>query len=84
MSDQHDLVQRAAHVLPGGVLGSHRSGTGLEFVVREARGAYLRDASGRRYLDYRSAPDPCCSVTPIPPWWPLSSGSSPATPRTCS
>jgi glutamate-1-semialdehyde 2,1-aminomutase len=34
------------------VLGSHRSGPGLEFVVREARGAYLWDHNGRRYLDY--------------------------------
>src|SRR5437899_1038834 len=52
MSDQTDLLQRAARVLPGGVLGSHRSGPGLEFVVREGRGAYLWDMSGRRYLDY--------------------------------
>src|SRR3989475_2897622 len=52
MSDQTDLLQRAADVLPGGVLGSHRSGPGLEFVVREGRGAYLWDMSGRRYLDY--------------------------------
>src|SRR5882724_9610141 len=52
MSDQEDLLRRAAAVLPGGVLGSHRSGPGLEFVVREGRGAYLWDMSGRRYLDY--------------------------------
>jgi glutamate-1-semialdehyde 2,1-aminomutase len=52
MSDQGDLLRRAAEVLPGGVLGSHRSGPGLEFVVREARGAYLWDLTGRRYLDY--------------------------------
>ena len=52
MGDQQDLIQRAERVLPGGVLGSHRSGAGLEFVVREARGPYLWDASGRRYLDY--------------------------------
>jgi glutamate-1-semialdehyde 2,1-aminomutase len=52
MSDQNDLLQRAGRVLPGGVLGSHRSGPGLEFVVREARGAYLWDMNGRRYLDY--------------------------------
>src|SRR5438094_349032 len=50
MSDQTDLLQRAARLLPGGVLGSHRSGPGLEFVVREGRGAYLWDMSGRRYL----------------------------------
>ena len=52
MSDQKDLLARAARVLPGGVLGSHRSGPGLEFVVREGRGAYLWDMNGRRYLDY--------------------------------
>ena len=37
MSDQKDLLERAARVLPGGVLGSHRAGPGLEFVVREGR-----------------------------------------------
>ena len=52
MTDQNDLLERAARVLPGGILGSHRSGPGLEFVVREARGAYLWDMNGRRYLDY--------------------------------
>jgi glutamate-1-semialdehyde 2,1-aminomutase len=52
MSDLPDIVQRAARVFPGGVLGSHRNGPGLEFVVREARGAYLWDTNGRRYIDY--------------------------------
>src|ERR671930_319569 len=52
MSDLSDIVQRAARVFPGGVLGSHRSGPGLEFVVREGRGAYLWDTDGRRYIDY--------------------------------
>jgi glutamate-1-semialdehyde 2,1-aminomutase len=52
MTDSADLLARAARVLPGGVLGSHRHGPGLEFVVREARGAYLWDTSGRRYLDH--------------------------------
>ena len=52
MTDRDDLLRRAAQVLPGGVLGSHRSGPGLEFVVREGRGAYLWDMNGRRYLDY--------------------------------
>lgn len=52
MSELSDLVQRAARVFPGGVLGSHRSGAGLEFVVREARGPYLWDTTGRRYIDY--------------------------------
>ncbi len=52
MSDLGDIVQRAGRVFPGGVLGSHRSGPGLEFVVREGRGAYLWDTAGRRYIDY--------------------------------
>ena len=52
MTDQNELLKRAAHVLPGGVLGNHRSGPGLEFVVKEGRGAYLWDTNGRRYLDY--------------------------------
>src|SRR5438105_9789298 len=52
MTDQNELLKRAAQVLPGGVLGGHRSGPGLEFVVKEGRGAYLWDMNGRRYLDY--------------------------------
>ena len=52
MSDAGDFVKRALRVLPGGVLGSHRSGEGLELVVKEGRGAYLWDTSGRRYIDY--------------------------------
>ncbi len=52
MTDQSHLLRRAAQVLPGGLLGSHRSGPGLEFVVREGRGAYLWDVTGRRYIDY--------------------------------
>ena len=51
MSDR-DLIRRAARVLPGGVLGSHAHVPGLELVVREGRGAYLWDTTGRRYLDY--------------------------------
>ncbi|MGH7389068.1 MAG: aspartate aminotransferase family protein [Candidatus Rokuibacteriota bacterium] len=52
MSELSDLVQRAARVFPGGVLGSHRNGPGLEFVVREGRGAHLWDTNGRRYIDH--------------------------------
>jgi glutamate-1-semialdehyde 2,1-aminomutase len=52
MTPQDDLITRAARVLPGGVLGSHRSGPGLEFVVKDARGSHLWDADGRRYIDY--------------------------------
>ena len=43
MTDQAELLRRAEQVLPGGILGSHRSGPGLEFVVKEGRGAYLWD-----------------------------------------
>lgn len=52
MSELSDLVQRASRVFPGGVLGGHRNGPGLEFVVREGRGAHLWDTTGRRYIDY--------------------------------
>jgi glutamate-1-semialdehyde 2,1-aminomutase len=52
MSDQNSLLQRASRVLPGGVLGSHRSSRDLEFVVHEGRGPYLWDVAGRRYIDY--------------------------------
>jgi glutamate-1-semialdehyde 2,1-aminomutase len=51
MTDQERLIARAAKVLPGGVLGSHRAAQGLEFVVKDARGPYLWDADGRRYID---------------------------------
>jgi glutamate-1-semialdehyde 2,1-aminomutase len=52
MSDQQDLVQRAHRLFPGGVLGSQRFPRELEFVVREARGAYVTDVAGRQYIDY--------------------------------
>src|SRR3989440_8635893 len=52
MSDQEDLLRRADRILPGGLLGNHRSAAGLEFAVKEGRGAYLWDMNGRRYLDY--------------------------------
>jgi glutamate-1-semialdehyde 2,1-aminomutase len=51
MTDQQSWIARAARVLPGGVLGSHRAAPGLEFVGKDARGAYLWDADGRRYID---------------------------------
>ncbi|HTO10814.1 MAG TPA: aminotransferase class III-fold pyridoxal phosphate-dependent enzyme [Candidatus Binatia bacterium] len=52
MINQQSLLERASRVLPGGVLGGHRSAPGLEFVVTDARGPYLWDADGKRYLDY--------------------------------
>src|SRR3989440_13030552 len=52
MTNQKSLLERAGRIFPGGVLGGHRSAPGLEFVVKDARGAYLWDTNGRRYLDY--------------------------------
>ena len=52
MTNQKSLLERAGRIFPGGVLGGHRSAPGLEFVVKDARGPYLWDADGRRYLDY--------------------------------
>ena len=52
MTNQKSLLERADRLFPGGVLGGHRSAPGLEFVVKDARGPYLWDADGRRYLDY--------------------------------
>jgi len=82
MSDQEDLLRRASQVLPGGILGSHRSGPGLEFVVREGRGAYLYDVAGRRYLDYLLGSGPMCSVTRIRLSSRRSNGKWPAARRT--
>ncbi len=52
MASGSEVVERAKRVLPGGILGNHRYPPGLELVVREGRGAYLWDTTGRRYLDY--------------------------------
>src|SRR2546421_12410688 len=52
MTNQKSLLERAGRIFPGGVLGGHRSAPGLDFVVKDARGPYLWDADGRRYLDY--------------------------------
>src|SRR5438105_8329792 len=52
MTNQKSLLERAGRIFPGGALGAHRSAPGLEFVVKDARGPYLWDAYGRRYLDY--------------------------------
>ena len=67
MTDQAELLRRAEQVLPGGILGSHRSGPGLEFVVKEGRGAYLWDMNGRRYLDYLLGSGPMLLGQPIRP-----------------
>jgi glutamate-1-semialdehyde 2,1-aminomutase len=46
------LLDKAARLLPGGVLGGYSAPAELSFVVREARGARLTDVSGREYVDY--------------------------------
>src|SRR5262249_47109290 len=50
--EEEELLRRAMQVLPGGVLGGYYAPQDLAFVVREARGARLRDCSGREYVDY--------------------------------
>jgi glutamate-1-semialdehyde 2,1-aminomutase len=51
-SEELALLERAARLLPGGVLGGYNPPPDLAFVVREARGARLYDVSGREYIDY--------------------------------
>jgi len=46
------LLKTALKRLPGGVLGGYYAPADLQFVVKEARGARLRDVSGREYVDY--------------------------------
>ena len=50
--EEDALLARAMRVLPGGVLGGYYAPQELAFIVRDARGARLRDVSGREYLDY--------------------------------
>ena len=50
--EEEALLQTAARVLPGGVLGGYSAPRELSFVVREARGPRLVDVSGREYIDY--------------------------------
>jgi len=50
--EEDALLQKAARLLPGGILGGYSTPPELAFVVREARGARLYDVSGREYLDY--------------------------------
>src|SRR5262245_27714642 len=50
--DEDALLQTAARLLPGGVLGGYSTPPELAFVVREGRGARLHDVSGREYIDY--------------------------------
>jgi glutamate-1-semialdehyde aminotransferase len=83
MTNQQDLIQRAGRVLPGGVLGSHRSGPGLEFVVKDARGAHLWDADGKRYIDYLLGSGPMLLGHAHPAGSKRCSGRSHTAPRSC-
>ncbi len=48
------LIERARHVIPGGVNSNNR-GLPWPMVFVEAQGAYLTDADGKKYLDYHAA-----------------------------
>ena len=50
--DEATLLETAARLLPGGILGGYSAPPELAFVVREGRGARLYDVSGREYIDY--------------------------------
>ncbi|MGI8485088.1 MAG: aminotransferase class III-fold pyridoxal phosphate-dependent enzyme, partial [Thermomicrobiales bacterium] len=53
-SVQHQLVDRAKAVIPGGVNSANRA-LPWPMVITEAQGAYMTDADGTRYLDYHAA-----------------------------
>jgi glutamate-1-semialdehyde 2,1-aminomutase len=60
MSSQrsHELFERARNVLPGGVnspVRAFRAVGGEPPFIAEARGAYLTDVDGQRYVDYVSS-----------------------------
>jgi glutamate-1-semialdehyde 2,1-aminomutase len=51
----HELLERARDVLPGGVnspVRAFRAVEGEPVFISEARGAYLTDVDGKRYVDY--------------------------------
>src|SRR3989449_11102500 len=50
--EEDALLRTAMRRLPGGVLGGYYAPPDLQFVVKEAKGARFRDASGREYIDY--------------------------------
>lgn len=55
MNRSEQLYQRAQHVLPGGVnspVRAFRSVGGTPRFIDHAKGAYLYDADGQRYIDY--------------------------------
>jgi len=50
--EEDALLEKAARLLPGGVLGGYSVPRELSFIVREGRGPRLYDVSGREYVDY--------------------------------
>src|SRR5512139_4254037 len=52
----HTLQERARHVMPLGVNSNFRFwGEGITPYVEKAKGAYLWDVDGKKYIDYRMA-----------------------------
>lgn len=55
MTKSEELFERAGKLMPGGVnspVRAFRSVGRTPFFVEKAKGAYLYDADGNRYLDY--------------------------------
>src|SRR4030095_11819614 len=50
--EEDALLDKAARLLPGGILGGYSAPRDLSLVVREGRGPRLVDVSGREYIDY--------------------------------
>ncbi|MBI4242391.1 MAG: aminotransferase class III-fold pyridoxal phosphate-dependent enzyme, partial [Candidatus Rokubacteria bacterium] len=50
--EENGLLEKAAKVFPGGVLGRHRLADAYKVVFSHGRGAHLFDMSGREYIDY--------------------------------
>jgi glutamate-1-semialdehyde 2,1-aminomutase len=52
MDDQHELLQIAERVIPGGCLGMMVLPADLRMVMVRGQGSKVYDAAGREYLDY--------------------------------
>src|SRR3972149_9236257 len=50
--EEDALLEKAARLWPGGVLGGYSVPRELSFIGREGRGPRLYDVSGREYVDY--------------------------------
>src|SRR5262245_64781952 len=50
--DQHDLLEKADRVIPGGCLGMIAMPADLRMVMVRGQGSKVYDASGKEYLDY--------------------------------